>query len=52
MKRWANLAFGSFGPISMLNRSENLIVNSTGREIAAVDIIVSISIIVIIPPSG
>ncbi len=36
----------------MLNRNENLIVDSTGREIAVVDIRVGISIIVIIPPSG
>jgi len=36
----------------MLNQNENLIVNATGRDTAGVDIIVSISIIVIIPPSG
>lgn len=36
----------------MLNRNENLTINSNGVEIAAVDIRVSISIIVIIPPSG
>ena len=36
----------------MLTRHENLITRTAGRDIAAVSIIVSISIIVIIPTSG
>ena len=36
----------------MLDRNANLIMTSTVRDIATVDIRISISIIVIIPPSG